>query len=379
MRRAAYLFSSGTTGISTKLHSPSLSVLEKNQINSKMANTRAPQRKQSDEEESIPMLLLEGDKFCIGQDGICRTYYEIERWTASGSCLYQNEKQQRACLSLEETYDLNSARKTFQLRKKDPVSPLAQQDFTGMSLVTYNNWVVNVGKRVFQSIQLEEIEEGAFKSAGTGSIIWESSIAMSLYSSSNPDLLRGSILELGSGVGLGGMLLHQISKGNKKGISLTLSDGNMEVIDACRENCYHSNIPLHVKHLEWTESSTNPVETYDTILASDCAYKEEHIAPLAYTMKSRLKSDGRIHIFGPYNRATLHSLIDELRDRQNMDVQMHVIEMSRYRLTTNKSKEESKKSFVSRNIATFLHAIVSRSRNTTSPQSFALSSMHDID
>eukprot|EP00957_Ditylum_brightwellii_P149165 11359610-Ditylum_brightwellii.AAC.1 len=55
-------------------------------------------------------------------------------------------------------------------------------------------------------MQYQEIQGGVVGSAGTGSMTWESSIAMALFFSENPDLLRGHVIELGSGVGLGGIL-----------------------------------------------------------------------------------------------------------------------------------------------------------------------------
>eukprot|EP00546_Thalassionema_frauenfeldii_P011289 CAMPEP_0178916928 /NCGR_PEP_ID=MMETSP0786-20121207/12942_1 /TAXON_ID=186022 /ORGANISM="Thalassionema frauenfeldii, Strain CCMP 1798" /LENGTH=345 /DNA_ID=CAMNT_0020590379 /DNA_START=151 /DNA_END=1188 /DNA_ORIENTATION=+ len=345
-----------------------------------MSTNRVATRKGSHEEGSIPMLLLEGDKLCIDQNGISRTYYEIKRCTPSSSCLCQDQKQLVPSLSLEETYDLNSASKAFHLREKGITSPSRKIfDDSGASTVAGNNGVINIGKRMLPSIQLQEIGGGVSKSAGTGSVTWESSIAMSLFSSTNPCFLRGNILELGSGVGLGGMLLYRLAIGNTGYGTLTLSDGNLEVIEACRENCFRANIPLHVKHLEWTNNFRKQIELYDTILASDCAYKEEHINPLVSTMMSHLKPDGCIHIFGPHNRATLHLLIAKLKDSQNMDVQMNIIEMSRYRLPPQRIKEEQKSNYVSQNVVKFIHAVVSSNQNANYEKSYDSSSMHDID
>lgn len=336
-------------------------------------------KKDSYEEGSIPMLLLEGDKLCIDQNGISRTFYEIERCIPFGSCSYQDQKQLLPSLSLEETYDLNSASKFFHLREKGITSPSRKIFDFGASDVEGNNGVINIGKRLLPSIQLQEIGEGVSKSAGTGSVTWEASIAMSLFSSINPCFLRGNILELGSGVGLGGMLLYLVANRNTGYRTLTLSDGNVEVIEACRENCFRANIPLHVKHLEWTDNVQKQIELYDTILASDCAYKEEHINPLVSTMMSHLKPDGCIHIFGPHNRATLHLLIEKLKDSQNMDVKMNIIELSRYRLPPQRIQEEEESNYVSQNVVKFIHAVVSSNQTPNYDKSYDSLSMSDID
>jgi Lysine methyltransferase len=111
-------------------------------------------------------------------------------------------------------------------------------------------------------------------------------------------------------------------------LSLTVTDGNEEVLEACRDNCrrarlHHPN--LRIQRLDWNEIP-KPTPKYDTILASDCAYKYADVVALAAACKELLQEpSGKAHFFGPYNRGVLHDLICELKDRQDMDVEVTVV------------------------------------------------------
>lgn len=251
--------------------------------------------------------------------------------------------------------------------------------------------IVRLG-RPLDKIELQEIDQGVFGSAGTGATTWESSIAMALlhhHSSSHrpATLLKGNVLELGSGVGLGGILLMQQQQqqqqtshnpqsgsNNNNGnaetaamTSLTLTDGNEEVLRECRLNWHrhcsshrrhdHHNSPsLYIKHLDWHSPSppAKDEDRYDTILASDCAYKHTDIVALAVTMKVMLRPGGSIHIFGPYNRGALQQLLVELKC-QEMDVEVNGLEMNRYRLQSANDNLNDESIFCSRNVVRFLH------------------------
>jgi hypothetical protein len=113
-------------------------------------------------------LLLEGDEFCISEDGISRTYYELKSWAG-------DDESAAMQVSLEEKYDLKSAHKTFVVRRGD-------------SSKRFNTSAQNVAMlgSPLSVFELQEIDQGVLRSAGTGATTWESSIAMSLFFSSNP-------------------------------------------------------------------------------------------------------------------------------------------------------------------------------------------------
>lgn len=321
--------------------------------------------------DDAPILMIEGDEFYVNHDAICRSFYELEQWNNG---ILQP-------LSLEEEYDLRRAHKTFSLRHKmrtlistqllDPTNSTSKNSkdddeatqVPRISVLPHNaRGIVNLGT-VQRRVCIQEIDQGVFGSAGTGATTWESSIAMALLVSSQPNLLKGHVLELGSGVGLGGILTGMMVMPSSV-LSLTLTDGNDEVLEACRDNCQRAKLDhpnLRILRLDWNDLP-KPSLKYDTILVSDCAYKYPDVFALAAACKDSLQEpDGKAHIFGPYNRGGLHDLLRELKERQDMDVEVSSIEMSRYRLqssfaTANAcSRNEDEAMYASRHVVKFLH------------------------
>ena len=351
----------------------------------------------TEDSDDAPFLMIEGDAFYVNHDSVCRSFYELEHWN--------NGKLQP--LSLEEEYDLRRAHKIFSLRRKipsqhaensDPATSRSRSDNKDdngtqtphISVLPHNaRGVVNLGT-LHRQVCIQEIDQGVFGSAGTGATTWESSIAMALLVSSQPNLLEGHVVEFGSGVGLGGILTGMVVMPSSI-LSLTLTDGNEEVLEACRENCRRARLlhpNLRIQRLDWNEMP-KPTPKYDTILASDCAYKYPDVVALAAACKESLQEpSGKAHFFGPYNRGVLHDLLRELKDRQDMDVEVSGIEMSRYRLQSSFTKfndlnqSEDEAMFASRQVVKFLHVTAmhkDRDQEMLRSHQHSSSIMDDID
>lgn len=301
-------------------------------------------------------LLLEGDEFYVSKDGISRTFYELKSW-ARGSREYVESHP----ISLEERYDLKRANKTFIIRGGNGAEDSSKS--------SRNVAVLGSPLGMFE---LQEIDGGVLGTAGTGATTWESSIAMSLFFSSNAHLLRGDVIELGSGVGLAGLLGQIIPTMH----SLTLTDGNDEVLEQCRRNLDQvrfSGLLTRVQKLDWYDfinkkSTVDSMKRYDTVLVSDCCYRYSDVDALAnaMTLMCRHDSQSRIHVFGPNNRGALLELVGRLKDGANMHVDTDWIEMTRYRLKpatnalrTNDFLSDDECPFVSKNTAKFLHVTAS--------------------
>lgn len=287
---------------------------------------------------SPPTLLLEGDQYHITPDGIARTLYQLrmfDRFSTPWACC------------IEEIYDLKSARKRFILRQRVDTSDRLETNST-QSNDSHKTVTVKLGQPI-RNVDLQEIPAGVFDGAGTGATTWESSIVMSIYFASHPELLRGDIVELGSGVGLGGILCAITSQsfhnGNGQGIptrSITLTDFNQLVIEQCKKNIKTTDtgpIPINVSKLDWYDFLPNNFERpshsrkFDTIIACDCAYRPRDIAALALTMRSLLYNDkSQVHIFGPSNRCGLDALLSHLRNDNHLLVTVEHLEMTRNRL-----------------------------------------------
>ena len=336
-----------SAGISlTLLHLSPLAFIEKTQLLVNMTSMTRPSpnlhrsHSESKQAKKVPVLLLEGDAFFVNQEGICRTFYQLQD---SPNCL-------------EEFYDLKKARKTFVIREHLETTNNSPKG--GDLLNKHIEGVVKLGTPKI-SLEINEINHGVFGSAGTGSTTWEASIAMSLFFTAQPHLLSGKIIELGSGIGVGGILLSQVDFNPMQ--SLTLTDHNSQVLKQCDQNVNTlAGVPLHVKKLDWYDVAIHRPQ-YDTVLASDVAYLYPDVVALTSCMVGILKRSkhAKIHMFGPYNRGALHEAVLQLRDKLGLNVQVDSIEMHRYRLKSSQNltsaKLEEECTYASKGVAKFLH------------------------
>jgi predicted nicotinamide N-methyase len=313
---------------------------------------------------SPPPLLLEGDEYILSDEGIARTFYCMEYPHSS-----QSTSSHKA-LSVEEVYDLPAARKRFVLRgpnddsKKSSKKPRIDREAT-----------VNLGIP-YQIVDFQEIGQGISRGAGTGSYTWESSLAMSMFFSARPQLLRGKIVELGSGTGAGGILMSSLATPSLNRAtdieSVTLTDYNTQVLEQCRENIAKATATssfMKVSRLDWydflhkSNESHDLFHKYDTVVICDCAYQYPDIEALHQAMITLLRKDkdSRIHIFGPYNRGAILELIGLLRqDDSQVNVSTELIDMKRFRLEPparwdDSSLGKTECPFAAKYVAKFLH------------------------
>lgn len=337
-------------------------------------------------------LLLKGDDFYVSRDGVARTFYQLV--VPSGSC------QETVPISIEEVHHLRTARKTYLLR--ETASPtLPSPRASALSPASRGIGAPSDGLAptlgcIVAQLDLQEVDpRGA---AGTGGTTWEASIAMALYFACRPLELTGHVIELGSGLGVGGILVNLGPRWNKEFSpalieSITLTDSNDVVLRHCRSNVanveeyFPTGPPMHVLQLEWNDvvDSTNAdagnvpvVQRYDTVLACDCVYRHEDVPVLAQAL-ANLLADGpkaKIHLFSPYNRSPLSDLVKKLKDL-GLYVEVEPVEMNRYRLRppsrnywwhssgakTNRDPALQECSYVSKAAASFVH--VTAQKNTS--------------
>lgn len=315
-----------------------------------------------------PPLLLEGDDLYISRDGKSHTVYQLKTQTNN---MYNNSFSD---LLLEESYDIERARKTMSL-----IAPALDAD---------------TSTEIF-SFEIQEINNGVLCGKGTGSMTWESSVAMGLYFAENPHELQGNVIELGSGVGLGG-ILSRIAKdisSDTNNLSVTLTDVQDDVLNMLQ---YNTNIAakasrpiddstIKIQKLDWydylenCESPKEDVGRYDTIIASDCAYLHSQVYPLSETIYKLLGRDNfqKLHMFAPSNRAVVYDLIDELKDSKDMRVEIEEIEMTKLRIKNEKHNQSHSYPDVSK----FLH-ITARHKTVlekSTRKEMAKKSIADID
>jgi len=311
-----------------------------------------------------PPLLLEGDNYMVNQDGIARTLYQLESAYPLETC--------EIPISIEEEYDIDKSRKKFLIRRtmNSHLSPLLDTESSDSRMVQLGD--------IVHSLDFQEIDHGILDGVGTGATTWESSLAMSLFFSTNPEVLRGHVVELGSGVGLGGILNLISSSASPSPLlaSMTLTDNPQQVLNQCLqnvENCYDGSIPIHVAKLDWYDTlrgmrrgDVSHIE-YDTVVVCDCAYRSEDIVALATTMESLLRRSNplaKIHLFGPQNRKVFLDLIADLKEGHSLNVNVEHIHLHRFRLKPafRLSRSQSVSSEYS---ATYLHVECNRRRQVS--------------
>jgi predicted nicotinamide N-methyase len=320
------------------------------------------------------MLLLEGDQYHLSEHGIARSFYQIVLPSASSSSSRSSSREDQekrsednsdlrvpSSICIEEFYDLAGARKSFIVRdkKKSPFGTSICSSTGHMFLGEAISFPPS--SSLSSPLILCEINGADSARAGTGSRTWDSSIVMSMYFASRPDLLYGDVIELGSGVGLGAILCCMVRASMQPHsdplCSMTLTDVQEQVLEQCSQNvsklgcglgqyeltaCSRKKqiVPIRVGCLDWHDidrqsgDSIAHTERYDTILACDCAYLYPDIKALVSTMMAlpRKRDTSRIHAFGPINRGGMIQLLQELRDEPGVDVEVEIIDMVRHRL-----------------------------------------------
>jgi len=266
-----------------------------------------------------PVLLLEGDPYLLSSGGIARSIYRLQR------CDQHNNTN--IIDSIEEIYDIEKYQKSFVIHKKNGgccgggnggPSPSPLQ--TRVTITELNDDDVGgIGTNFGGSDSGINVPKDR-----TGQRTWDSSLAMTLYLASHHEILHGKdVIELGSGVGLGGILTSYVHCESFK--SLTLTDYNPQILNQCKENIRRQQLmnlqedhhdtnfllsssvspsltieppsaPLRVERLDWhdflsmTGNASEFAGKYDTVIACDCAYRYEDLGALSTTMMKLLRS-----------------------------------------------------------------------------------------
>ncbi|KAJ1479551.1 putative methyltransferase-domain-containing protein, partial [Baffinella frigidus] len=165
------------------------------------------------------------------------------------------------------------------------------------------------------------VGEIPFQEGGIGSKVWESSLAMACWMQLNPHRFEGCrIMELGSGTGLGGMLLARGGAG-----SVTLSDfpgGGAVLIPNLERNVVANsaqdvtgNEPCKVMSLDWTAPPTaDSDEGFQLVVGSDLVYDQDIITPLSKTALRLAENGGSIVLVSPSARTGLRELVAALSE-----------------------------------------------------------------
>lgn len=122
--------------------------------------------------------------------------------------------------------------------------------------------------------------------------VWNSSLALSQHLADDPDLDGMSLLELGCGVGLAGIVASKI------GAHVLLTDYNRDALAFARHNLQINECQTaRVQYLDWY--TPNLTERFDAILAADVIYDATNWEFLLCLWQKRLKPGGHVLLSEP--------------------------------------------------------------------------------
>jgi predicted nicotinamide N-methyase len=367
-----------------------------------------------------PLLLLEGDPYLLSSGGVARSIYRLSKRPAANHDACNRDDTfniHTSNIQIEEIYDVERNQKSFLIHKTKDT--LCEQSTTNAT-TTHPSFMSPSSSSEIQ-VTIEELNDSMVRSGSsttkldeeegrgccqTGNRTWDSSIVMALYFASHPEILRGKdVIELGSGVGLGGILASYMHYGSYR--SLTLTDYNPRIIKQLNANIRRQQFtkdavdavnlspssmttttmqqptsPVCISRLDWQDfrSMTGNVldfaGRYDIVLACDVAYRYDDLEALTATMTMLLRPLGAkeslegetngpsIHIFGPDTRGGLISLIEKLREMDSISVHVESMDLTKGRLDPeNRYGHISSALELSQNDYTFFHVKCTRQRS----------------
>jgi predicted nicotinamide N-methyase len=141
---------------------------------------------------------------------------------------------------------------------------------------------------------------------------WDGAFLLSQYMVDHADLFRrhSSLIELGAGPGLCGLLNGALFGGAPAGRSIVLTDGHMAACSLLAKNV-GANVAdeeVHVRRLRWghdADVAALPLSQFDVVIAADCTFSEPLNAPLIETAGRLLRRSGGTLVLSVSTRTKL--------------------------------------------------------------------------
>lgn len=139
----------------------------------------------------------------------------------------------------------------------------------------------------------------------TGLRTWEASLLLTEWLLEQ-DIQRKSVLELGAGTGLAGILAA------KRGAYVTATDGSETVVAKLRENYHRNGVWAETRVLWWGEKDDILQRKWDLIIGADVTYDKDVCSDLAKTYALALRH-GAVGILSATvrNEDTLDAFVKE--------------------------------------------------------------------
>jgi len=148
--------------------------------------------------------------------------------------------------------------------------------------------------RLLKIVDLEEFLDGKDPFANVSEFpfwvkLWDSAIVLAYALDSLPDKKSRSVLELGAGLGLPGLVAASA------GFNVTLSDYQEITLDFLRVSCAASKLSnVTIEKIDWLKPPQ--LGSFDILAGAEILFNEESCKPLLTIFRQYLKPDGRIYM-----------------------------------------------------------------------------------
>ena len=191
--------------------------------------------------------------------------------------------------------------------------------------------------------------------------IWEAGIVLSRHVLENKDQFAGrTVLELGSGVGIGGLSVAKFTECKK----VVLSDYVAEIVDNIKGNASKNKVSdkVDIIKLNWLEHEKFNMQ-FDIVIGSDIVYFGCPVAELYKLIKKVLVEGGIAQIIIPDRKSYAELFLQQIEPHQ-FEVYKKKLEDPMYRQSPLPNKVEGLKEYnLLVDIDFYVYTLVKRTRN----------------
>jgi len=146
---------------------------------------------------------------------------------------------------------------------------------------------------------------------------WEASVVLTRYMADLPVDAQRRILELGSGLGVAGIVAAAM------GHTITLTERNPDALNFLQANAKLNGCDqIAIRHLDWLRPELNG--RFDLIIGSDIVYQESVIGALEALFRKHLEPGGRVVLTGQV-RTTETLFFERLSSSFNIRASKHTL------------------------------------------------------
>lgn len=151
--------------------------------------------------------------------------------------------------------------------------------------------------------------------------VWEAAIVLAdhlLHAGLDP---AASVLEIGSGMGIAGLLLGSC------GHDVTITDFEPDALELLEMNVRHNRLDnVRVQNLDWHQPGLD--RKFDMICGSELIYNEASIEPVTALLDTHLRTGGTVYLTHDVRRKCVPAFLDRMSRSFNMKARIKSLRMT---------------------------------------------------